>query len=144
MFTSDRASNKGRYGSTIGAYLLAAVCCAAFGAIYECFSHGVYSVFMLGAFAFPLLLGALPFRLLQKHGKPFPGKSAGDLICAGVATLTAGSIVQGVLKIYGTTNPLVTGYWIAGGLLTAVGWLAARHEKATPHTARTGNASDKT
>lgn len=131
MFTSDRASNKGRYGSTIGAYLLAAVCCAAFGAIYECFSHGVYSVFMLGAFAFPLLLGALPFRLLQKHGKPFPGKPAGDLICAGVATLTAGSIVQGVLKIYGTTNPLVTGYWIAGGLLTAVGWLAAQHEKNT-------------
>ena len=130
MFTSDRASNKGRYGSTIGAYLLAAVCCAAFGAIYECFSHGVYSVFMLGAFAFPLLLGALPFFLLQKRGKPFPGKLAENLICAGVATLTVGSTVQGILQIYGTTNPLVTGYWISGGSLTSIGWfLAVLREK---------------
>ena len=140
MFTSDKA----RYRFSIGAYLLAAVCCAAFGAIYECFSHGVYSCFMIGAFAFPLLLGALPFRRLQKSGRPFPGKLAGDLICAGVATLTVGSIVQGVLEIYGTTNPLAAVYWIAGGLMTAVGWLAARREKATPHTARAGNISDKT
>ena len=128
----------------ISAYLLAAVCCAAFGAIYECFSHGVYSCFMIGAFAFPLLLGALPFRRLQKSGRPFLGKLAGDLICAGVATLTVGSVVQGVLEIYGTRNPLVTVYWIAGGLLTTAGWLAARHEKATPHSARAGNTSDKT
>ena len=124
MFISDGALSKGMFGSAIGAYLLAAVCCAAFGAIYECFSHGVYSVFMIGAFAFPLLLGALPFFLLQKRGKPFPGKLAENLICAGVATLTVGSTVQGILQIYGTTNPLVTGYWIAGGLLTAIGWLA--------------------
>ena len=60
MFISDRASNKGKYGSTIGAYLLAAVCCAAFGAIYECFSHGVYSYYMTYAFMIPLLAGALP------------------------------------------------------------------------------------
>ena len=144
MFTSDRASNKGKYGSTIGAYLLAAVCCAAFGAIYEFFSHGVYSCFMIGAFVFPLLLGALPFSMLRQAGRPFPGKVAANLIHAGVATLTVGSIVQGVLEIYGTTNPLAAVYWIAGGLMTAVGWLAARREKATPHTARAGNISDKT
>ena len=123
MFISDRASNRGSYRSAIGAYLLAAVCCAAFGAIYECFSHGVYSCFMIGAFVFPLLLGAFPFRLLQKSGKPFPGKLPGNLICAGVTTLTVGSIVQGILEIYGTTNPLVTGYWILGAVLTMVGWL---------------------
>ena len=131
MFTSDRTSNKGKYGSTISGYLLAAVSCAVFGAIYECFSHGVYSCFMIGASAFPLLFGALAFRLLQKYGKPFPGKLAENFICAGVAALTVGSIVQGVLEIYGTANPLVTGYWIAGGLLTAIGWLAAWHEKNT-------------
>ena len=113
MFTSDKASSKRRFSSAICAYLLAAVCCAAFGAIYECFSHGVYSCFMLGA---------LPFRLLQKRGKLFPGKLAEGLICAGVATLAVGSIVQGILEIYGTTNPLVTGYWIAGGSLTSIGW----------------------
>ena len=125
MSTSDRTSSMGRYSSAIGAYLLAAVCCAAFGTIYECFSHGVYSCFMIGAFVFPLLLGAFPFRLLQKSGKPFPGRFSEDLICAGVAALTVGSIVQGVLEIYGTTNPLVVIYWITGGALTSGGWLLA-------------------
>ena len=121
---SDKLSSESRYRSAVGAWLLAAVYCAAFGAIYECFSHGVYSPFMIGAFVFPLLLGALPFQLLRKRRKPFPGKLAENLICAGVATLSVGSTVQGILQIYGTTNPLVTGYWIAGGLLTAIGWLA--------------------
>ena len=129
MFISDRASNKGSYRSAIGAYLLGAVCCAAFGAIYECFSHGVYSLFMIGAFAFPLLLGALPFRLIQKRGKPFPGNLTEDLICTGIATLTVGSIVQGVLEIYGTTNPLVVIYWITGGALTSGGWLLAAFQE---------------
>lgn len=125
MFISDRASNRGSFRSAIGTYLLAAVCCAAFGTIYECFSHGVYSCFMIGAFVFPLLLGAFPFRLLQKSGKPFPGRFSEDLIYAGVAVLTVGSIVQGVLEIYGTTNPLVVIYWITGGALTLTGWLLA-------------------
>ena len=52
------------------------------------------------AFALPLLLGALPFFLLRKRGKPFPGKAA-VLVHAGVAALTAGSILQGVLEIGG-------------------------------------------
>lgn len=36
---------------------------------------------------------------------------------AGVATLTLGSVMEGVLAIYGTTNQLTCWYWIAGGLL---------------------------
>ena len=79
---------------------------------------------MLCAFAFPLLLGAIPFFLLQKRGKPFPGGAA-ELVHAGVAALTVGSILQGVLEIYGTSNPLTAVCWAAGGILTAVGWLSA-------------------
>ena len=41
-------------------YLAAAVFCALFGAVYEIFSHGVFSFFMIYAFAFPLVLGAVP------------------------------------------------------------------------------------
>lgn len=102
--------------------MLAALSCALFSAVYEMLSHGVYSCFMIFAFAFPLLLGATPFFLLRKYGKPV-GRAAANLIRAGVTALTVGSIVQGVLEIYGTTNPLTSVYWILGGLLTAAGWV---------------------
>ena len=106
----------------IKAYLLSTVGCAIFGAVYELFSHEVWSCFMICAFAIPLLLGALPFFLLRMRGKPFPGKTA-ELVHAGVAALTVGSILQGVLEIYGTSNPLTAVYWTAGGVLVSAGWL---------------------
>lgn len=122
MFISDKPVSEKRYAAVIGAYLMATVFCALFGAVYELFSHEVWSCFMICAFAFPLLLGAIPFSLLRKRGKPFPGKAA-DLVHAGVAALTVGSILQGVLEIYGTSNPLTAVYWAAGGVLVSVGWL---------------------
>ena len=121
MFTSDKPISGKQYTAVAGGYLLSAAGCAVFGAVYELFSHGVCSCFMICAFAFPLLLGAVPFFLLRKHGKPFPGKAAG-LVHAGVAALTVGSVVQGILAIYGTTNPLTAVYWITGAGLTAAGW----------------------
>ena len=122
MYTSDKPISEKRYASVIKAYLLSTVGCALFGAVYELFSHEVWSCFMVGAFAFPLLLGAIPFFLMQKRGKPFPGRAA-ELVHAGVAALTVGSILQGVLEIYGTGNPLTAVYWAAGGALVSVGWL---------------------
>ena len=119
---SDKPVSEKKYASVTGAYLLSALGCAIFGAVYELFSHQVYSRFMIYAFAFPLLLGAIPFFLLRKRGKPFPGKAA-ELVHAGVAALTVGSMLQGVLEIYGTSNPLTIAYWAAGGALTAAGWL---------------------
>ena len=101
---------------------MATVFCALFGAVYELFSHEVWSCFMICAFAFPLLLGAIPFFLMWKRGKPIPGRTP-DLVHAGVAALTVGSILQGVLEIYGTSNPLTAVYWAAGGVLVSVGWL---------------------
>lgn len=40
-------------------YLIAGIACAAFGLIYELFSHEVYSFYMIYAFLIPLLPGAL-------------------------------------------------------------------------------------
>ena len=122
MYTSDKPIPEKRYAYVVKAFLLATVGCAVFGAVYELFSHQVWSRFMIYAFAFPLLLGAIPFFLLRKRGKPFPGKAA-ELVHAGVAALTVGSILQGVLEIYGTSNPLTIAYWAVGGALTAAGWL---------------------
>ena len=129
MYTSDKPVSERRYTAVIRAYLLSALFCALFGAVYELFSHEVYSCFMICAFLLPLLLGAIPFFLLRMRGKPFPGRAA-DLIHAGVAALTVGSVLQGVLEIYGTTNPLVKAFWLIGAGLLLIGWLQAITAKA--------------
>lgn len=95
-------------------YLLATVFVALFGGVYEVFSHGVWSPWMVYAFAFPLILGALPFSWLAMRRKPLPGRWTCRLHHAAVATLTVGSVMEGVLAIYGTTNRLTIAYWIVG------------------------------
>ena len=101
--------------------LCAALFCALFGAVYEGFSHGVWSYPMVYAFAFPLVLGVLPLLLLGFFRAPNPKAAARNLYHAGIATLTVGSIVTGVLEIYGTTNPLTLVYWLLGGALVLLG-----------------------
>lgn len=114
LFTSDIEQGK-RPGKAAFIYLLAAIFTALFGGIYERFSHEVYSYWMIYAFAFPLVGGTLPYMLPGVTWNP------GSMYHAGIATLTVGSIVKGVLEIYGTTNGLTAVYWLAGGILTAVG-----------------------
>ena len=101
--------------------LLVSLFCVLFGAVYELFSHGVYSYAMLYAFAFPLALGVLPLVLIPVLSAPYPNRVVRNLCHAGIATLTVGSLVSGVLEIYGTTNPLTLVYWILGVTLTALG-----------------------
>lgn len=109
---------------TAFAYVLVTALTALFGGVYEAFSHGVWSGWMVYAFAFPLALGALPFGWMAMKRKALPCRWCCRLHHAGVATLTVGSIIEGVLAIYGTTNHLIIVYWAAGGLLL-LGGLAA-------------------
>ncbi len=108
-------------------YVLAAVNAAVFSAVYEHFSFGVYSAFMIFAFAVPLLMGALAFLLLGRALKK-TGTSVPALVCkfwhAAVATLTVGFLFRGVLDIYGTSSPLGAVYWIASAVLAALSLLA--------------------
>ncbi|MBR7032244.1 MAG: hypothetical protein IKI03_01250 [Clostridia bacterium] len=93
---------------------------ALFGAIYEAFSHEVYSYFMIYAFAIPLMLGVFPFTLLLISEK-YPGKAALNLWNSGIATLSVGCVFRGVLEIYGTTNAMIIVYPVAGSLLLTAG-----------------------
>lgn len=95
-------------------YLLATAFTALFGGVYEVFSHGVWSGWMVYAFAFPLVLGALPFLWLSLRRRPLPCPRCCRFHHAAVATLTFGSVMEGVLAIYGTTNRLTLAYWIVG------------------------------
>lgn len=130
------------------------------GAVYEHFSFGVYSYFMIYAFAIPLAGGALPF--LAKYMRNIRGAKSSSGSAAGVtayseaeayaysgaatqaaasghheaiyhlalATLTAGSIVHGILAICGRPNSLTVIYLIAGLLLLAVTALCAVRSSA--------------
>ena len=116
-------------------YLLAAILCAVFGAVYEMFSHDVYADGMLYAFLFPLVGGALPALWLAKIGKPLPAGIALQLWHFGISALTVGSLFSGALQIYGTSSRLTGVYWLAGGacmllaVLTGVFLPAEKGEK---------------
>ena len=112
-------------GKTPLTYLLISLFCALFGAIYELFSHGVYSFYMIYAFAFPLAGGTAPFLIMASvKVKRYPARISRHLYHSGIATFTAGSLVNGVLEIYGTTNFLTNGYWLVGIALSAAGIIA--------------------
>lgn len=124
--------------SNLWGYVVAAICAATFGAIYEYFSFGVYSYYMIYAFLSPLVLGVLPWMIIATNSKAmekqdFPPQITINLWSAGVATLTAGSIFRGVLEIYGTTSIYTKCYLIVGAvlLITAVMTLVGYKEKQT-------------
>lgn len=114
-----------------------AVWFAFFGAVYERFSHEVYSYWMIYAFAFPLVLGALPYTLCMWRSY-FPGERVIQLWNAAILTWTVGSVFKGVLDIYGTTNSLLIVYPVAGGLLAvaAVTVLAFQRSPVKPESCK--------
>ncbi|MCD8005397.1 MAG: hypothetical protein LUF29_00245 [Oscillospiraceae bacterium] len=95
-------------------YLGCSLFLALFGAVYEIFSHEVYSYYMIYAFAIPLAGGALPSFLFAYFGKHIPNRASHNLYNSGIAALSIGSVFTGVLKIYGTTNRLTAVYWVVG------------------------------
>ena len=109
-----------------------------FSAVYECFSHQVYSRAMILAFLYPLLGGLLPATLLLLMKTELqPGEWTCSLWGAGIASLTLGSLFRGVLEIYGTTSRLSGVYSALGWTLLAFGILSwtvelFRPEKKTP------------
>lgn len=130
MFISQLNLEKEAYLKTAYVYLLISLFCALFGAVYELFSHEVYSFYMIYAFMFPLAGGVLPF-LLMGMGKLFINSSAVscNLYHAGIATLTIGSILTGIVEIYGTTNTLIRIYWMTGTFMISGSLLLCMAQK---------------
>ncbi len=94
---------------------------AFFGGVYEIFSHGVISYYMVYAFGIPLLCGVMPNIIAAVIGAQKPHKVAYNLYNSGVATITVGCIFEGVLEIYGTVNDLVYVYLFMGVALFLAG-----------------------
>ncbi|MCR5449134.1 MAG: hypothetical protein K6F23_07015 [Solobacterium sp.] len=117
MFTSDKEKAL-RSGLLYG---YAALFFAAFGAVYELFSHEVYSYYMIYAFMIPAVLGVVPYFGVYHLGLHLPSGIVTQLYASGVMTLTMGSIMRGVLDIYGTTSDKLVLYLYAGTVLYAAG-----------------------
>ena len=98
-------------------FVILAICVAAFGGIYEIFSHQVYSVFMLGAFLVPLVLGDLVYYLFFVKCGFGLNNAANNLYKSFIYTTTIASIMKGVLDIYGTTNSFILVYPFASAIL---------------------------
>ena len=117
-------SDKERLRLSMVLWSVISVLTALFAAVYESMSHGVVSLYMTGAFAIPLLLGALTRAVLPALHAGAAGEKSAALWDLGVGTLLSGSLVQGVLEIYGTANRLTAVYPAAGAVLLAAGALA--------------------
>ncbi len=103
--------------------LIGAIFLALFGAVYETFSHEVYSYFMIYSFAIPLILGVLVYAVMLLMNRT-PGKTFLNLWNSGIAALSVGCLFKGVLDIYGTTNSLIIVYPIAGGMMLTAALLS--------------------
>lgn len=107
----------------------AAVFLLVFALIYEHFSHGVVSGYMLGAWLIPLAR-SIPYlyieRLYRQHLAECDEQrcaAASGLWQLGIFTLSQGFVMKGIIEIYGTTNRWTAVYVPAAALLfiTAAG-----------------------
>lgn len=112
MYTS------GDFGKGRRSYLLVTIVCQIFSMVYEAFSHQVYSPYMVFAPAIPMIGGVFVAELIYFMPKKLqPGQTSVKLYNSGIAAWTVGSLIQGILEIYGTENPLTIWYGTAGGVL---------------------------
>ncbi len=109
--------------NTIKGYLGITAFVLVFGLIYEKFSHQVYSPFMYLAFLIPLGGGIIELLItsIEKNVRRNRPTLSRQIYRGGLAYLTVGSILQGVLEIYGTTNYLTSVYGLVGLALVGIG-----------------------
>ena len=99
-------------------YIIVTLTCILFSIIYESFSHGVISNFMIFSFVVPLVFGVgINYMFYFFKIKKLPSRIQNKIYNAGIATLTIGSIMEGVLQIYGTTNSKIYVYLVVGTVL---------------------------
>jgi hypothetical protein len=107
--------------TTVKIYVFTALFCIAFNYIYSLFGHGVSSPFMSYAFVFSLVLGVVGFTVFGRLN--LDNRIAYNLYNAGIATLTVGSILQGIIDIAGADTTYPVWYFLVGTVFVAIGGL---------------------
>ena len=95
--------------------------CIAFNYVYSLFGHGVSSPFMSYAFVFSLVLGVAGFTVFGRLN--LGNRTAFSLYNAGIATLTVGSILRGIIDIAGADTIYPAYYFLVGTAFVAIGGL---------------------
>ena len=102
-------------------YLAAGVFWLVFGLIYTHFSHGVRSPFMTFAFLIPLAMCAVPaVCFLIRGSRSYPGRYARSIYRWACACFSVGSVLRGVVDIFGTASRYPLIYLAAGIVLLTV------------------------
>ena len=128
MFTSDTeltAEQRLRHAAVSIGF---AVFLALAGAVYEHFSYGVYSNFMIYAFAAPLISGALQLFAVLLGKTPQAGTLA--LLHAASAAAAAGCITAGIIRISGRSNSLLLVYPVLAVVLLILTAVSYRRDSA--------------
>ena len=91
--------------------------------IYALFGHGVRSASMTFMFLYPFLGGTLLFSLIE-HFLPGAREARGyrlfsNLHHSGIAALTLGSFLKGILDIAGTGSSFTIAFFAAGWIFAA-------------------------
>jgi len=107
--------------TTVKIYVFTTLFCVAFNYIYSLFSHGVSSRYMSYAFVFSLVLGVVGFMVIGWLN--LDNRIAFNLYNAGIATLTVGSILQGIIDIAGADTAYPIYYFFVGTVFVAVAGL---------------------
>ena len=101
-----------RFSRTFISYLAMAAFLFIFSRIYESLSYGEVSVFMHYMFCATLVGGILLLGLLQV--KPNLSRMTYNLWNSGIATITAGCLLRGIINLSGRSTTLDQPYWYVG------------------------------
>jgi len=101
-----------RFSRTFISYLAIAAFLFIFSRIYESLSYGEVSVFMHYMFCATLVGGILLLGLLQV--KPNLSRITYNLWNSGIATITAGCLLRGIINLSGRSTTLDQPYWYVG------------------------------
>lgn len=115
----------GNLQKTIWVFSILSVAAIAVNKIYSLFGHGVSSAAMTWMFLYPLLFGTLAYILILKL-VPDVAYFSGyrlfyNIYNSGIAALTVGSFLKGILDIAGTDSPYTKFFYAAGLGFAAAG-----------------------
>ncbi|HFI0323639.1 TPA: hypothetical protein ACGO5H_001077 [Streptococcus suis] len=117
MSTSVTNQTSTRTARTFITYLATTAFLFIFSRIYESLSYGEISFFMHYMFCVTLIGGALLLGMLTL--KPNLSRMTFNLWNSGVATITAGFLLRGIINLSGRSTTLDQPYWYVGaGFLT--------------------------
>ncbi len=106
------------YKKTVIVYIGTTLFCVLFNYIYSLFSHNVSSAYMQYAFMYSLI-GGIGFYSILSLLKIY-NRIAYNLYNAAIATLTFGSIFQGIVDISGSDVTYSNNYFILGTALLGI------------------------